>query len=116
MQILVIFSALFYNFTMNPKPIIHAGAASLYIIVLSLIMTFIMKNTKGPDTVLAPITALSVFTLSAAVMGYLFVFEPLRLYLEGKKKEGIQFFFQTVAVFAGITAVILLLVLSGIFS
>jgi hypothetical protein len=36
------------------------------------------------------------------------------LYVEGKKKQALQLFGQTVAVFAGLTALVLLLVLSGV--
>jgi len=41
---------------------------------------------------------LSLFTLSAAVMGYLFAAEPIMMYLDGKKKEAVNFFFTTVGV------------------
>ncbi|HEY4517472.1 MAG TPA: hypothetical protein VJI74_01115 [Candidatus Paceibacterota bacterium] len=59
--------------------------------------------SESPETILIPIAMLSLFVLSASVMGYLFVVEPVQLYLDGKKKEGITFFLQTVTIFAGAT-------------
>ena len=62
---------------------------------------------KPPETILIPIAMLSLFVLSAAVMGYLFVAGPVQMYLEGQKKEGINLFIQTVMIFAGITLAML---------
>jgi hypothetical protein len=72
------------------------------------------KSLPKEDTVFTPIVILSLFTLSAAMMGYLFLFQPLQLYLDGKKKVAVNLFLQTFATFAVITAVILLLVFTGI--
>lgn len=49
---------------------------------------------------------LSLFVLSAAVMGYLFVYQPLKFFFEGKQQEAVRFFLLTVAFFAGISAVV----------
>lgn len=43
---------------------------------------------------------LSLFVLSAAVMGYLFLSEPLYLLLENRKREAIVFFAKVVGIFA----------------
>lgn len=67
---------------------------------------FAKPNT--PDTFLDPVIFLSIFVLSAAVMGYLFVGEPLQLYLRGERKEAVSFFLKTVASFAIITLVVIL--------
>jgi len=50
---------------------------------------------------------LSLFVLSAAVMGFLFVYQPLQLYLDCHKKEGVDFFFKTVGSFAIITVLLI---------
>jgi hypothetical protein len=52
------------------------------------------------------IALISLFTLSAAVMGYLFCYQPAQLYFEGKKKDAVRLFLQTVAVFALITVIL----------
>lgn len=78
---------------------------------------FYGSKLLGPkDTILAPIAMISLFTLSAAMMGYLFVYQPLQLLLDGHKKQGVNLFLQTVAVFAGITVVIFLLLFLGVFA
>ncbi|OGK19150.1 hypothetical protein A3G67_02660 [Candidatus Roizmanbacteria bacterium RIFCSPLOWO2_12_FULL_40_12] len=94
---------------MTKNPFINALSATAYIILIASIMTLGTKNMKGPDTVMAPIVALSVFTLSAGVMGYLFLLQPLLLYLEGKKKAGVALFIKTLGTFALTTGVILTL-------
>ena len=70
------------------------------------------KLVPGPDTILAPITAVSLFTLSAAVMVYIFGYTPFQLYFDGKKKEAVKFFLQTIATFGGVTFLILILLFS----
>ncbi len=101
---------------MTKNPFVNALAAALYIIVVASIMFY------GPHmmpreafAILIPIAMISLFTLSAAVMGYLFLSEPLQLYLDGKKKEAIQLFLKTIFIFAGITAIFLLILLLSSF-
>lgn len=101
---------------MSKNPFLNAGAATLYIIIVATVMNtasrYAPKDT--PDTVMAPIAILSLFTLSAAVMGYLFVSEPLQMFLAGEKKKGVTLFLQTVAIFAVITLIVLFLAFSKI--
>lgn len=100
---------------MSKNPIINALGASGYIILIVSIMQFIMQTQKNkPDTILAPITFLSVLTLSVTVMGYLFFYQPLQLFMEGKKKEAVNLFVKTIGVFAAFTAVVLILLFSGL--
>ena len=53
---------------------------------------------------------LSLFVLSAAVMGYIFFYQPTQLYLAGKHKEAVNMFLKTVGFFATITLVFLAIV------
>lgn len=101
---------------MTRNPFINAFSASLYIILVVTVMDFVSK-TQGskPDTILAPITFLSLLTLSAAIMGFVFFYQPLQLLIDNKKKEALNLFVRTLAVFAGITIVALVLVLFGVF-
>jgi len=100
---------------MSKNPIINALSASAYIILIVSVMTFVTQPLKNkPDTFFAPITFLSVLTLSVAVMGFLFFYQPLQLFIEGKKKEAVNLFAKTVGVFAAITAVVLILLFSGV--
>ena len=75
-------------------------------------MTQPLRNK--PDTFFTPITILFVLTLSVAVMAYLFFYQPLLLFIEGKKKEAVNLFVKTVGIFAAITAVVLILLFSGL--
>lgn len=100
---------------MIKNPIFNALCASVYILFVVSIMTFGMDTQKNkPDTILAPITMLSLLTLSACVMAYLFFYQPLQFLLEGKKEEAVNLFIRTVGVFAAFTAVVLILLFSGV--
>ena len=100
---------------MSKNPIINALSASAYIILVVSIMTFVTHPLKNkPDTFFAPITILSVLTLSVAVMAFLFFYQPLLLFIEGKKKEAVNLFVKTVGIFAAITAVVLILLFYGL--
>jgi hypothetical protein len=101
---------------MTKNPLINALVALTYIVTIASAMFYGTKNLPGPDTVIAPIAAISLFTLSAAIMGYLFLYQPFQLYFAGKKKEGLDLFLQTTLVFGGITIVILFLLFSGLLS
>ncbi|OGK67302.1 hypothetical protein A2313_04770 [Candidatus Roizmanbacteria bacterium RIFOXYB2_FULL_41_10] len=78
-------------------------------------MTLVTQPLKNkPDTFFAPVTFLSVLTLSVTVMAFLFFYQPLQLFIEGKKKEAVNLFVKTVGVFAIITALVLILLFSGL--
>lgn len=90
--------------TIFKNPYINSIFAEIYIIiVVSAIHLFARPNT--PDTFLDPVVAISLFVLSAAVMGYLFLGEPVQLYLNGEKRKAISSFLKTVLGFALITIV-----------
>lgn len=101
---------------MTKNPIINALSASAYIFLVVSVMTFVTQPLRNkPDTFFAPITVLSVLTLSVSVMAYLFFYQPLMLFIEGKKKEAVNFFVKTVGIFAAITVIALILLFSGRF-
>ena len=95
---------------MNKNPVINALLAFSYIVGLVFFIGFILQPFEGPEgveSILAPMMMLSLFVLSAATMGYLFLAEPLQLYLDGKKKEGVDFFLRTLMTFAVLVAVLI---------
>lgn len=100
---------------MSKNPIVNALSASIYIILVVAIINVIMK-TQGnkPDSAFAPIIFLSLLTLSVAIMGYIFFYQPVVLLIDGKKKEALNLFVQTVAVFGVITALVSITVFSGL--
>lgn len=99
---------------MTKNPFLNAGAAIGYIVAIASLMFYGTKNLPREDTLLAPIAAVSLFTLSAAVMAYIFGYQPILLFLDGKKKEAVDIFLRTTLVFGAITGVVLLLLFSGI--
>lgn len=100
---------------MTKNPTLNAASASAYILLVVSVMTFVTKPLRNkPDTFFAPITVLFVLTLSVAVMAYLFFYQPLMLFIEGKKKEAVNFFAKTVGTFAIFTAIVLTLLFSGV--
>lgn len=100
---------------MSKNPFINALSATAYIVLIVTIMNFIMK-TQGdkPDTPFAPFILLSLLTLSASIMAFLFFYQPLQLLIEGKKKDAVNLFVHTVGVFAGVTVVGLILLFAGL--
>ncbi len=105
----------YYNHTMTRNPIVSAVVAFGYIVGLVWVMNIITQTTRKPG-IMAPLMMICVFTLSAAVMGYLFCLAPLQLYLDGKRQEAVKLFLQTTFTFGIITGLVILLFVSGIAS
>ena len=100
---------------MTKKPLINALGASVYIILVVTVMDFVTQPLKNKtDTFFAPITVLFVLTLSVTVMAYLFFYQPLQFFINGKKKEAVDLFVKTVGIFAVFTVVVLILLFFGI--
>ena len=100
---------------MSKNPIINALGASAYIGLVVTIINFISQTQRHkPDTAFAPLVFLSLLTLSVTVMAYLFFYQPFQLFIDGKKKEAVRLFAQTVGVFAIFTAIVLILLFSGL--
>lgn len=100
---------------MFKNPIINALSASAYILLVVGIIKLLSHYLKDkPDTFGAPIVFLSLLTLSAAVMAYLFLYQPLQLFIEGKKKEATNLLVRTIGTFAIFTAITLILLLARI--
>jgi hypothetical protein len=99
----------------SKNPFLNAFAASSYILAIVSIMNFMTQKLRDkPDTFFAPVTILFMLTLSVAVMGFLFFYQPLLFVIEGKKKEAISLFVKTVGIFAIFTIVILMLLFFGV--
>ncbi|MFZ2025012.1 MAG: hypothetical protein WAV51_01900 [Microgenomates group bacterium] len=99
---------------MTKNPLVNGVGASLYIFLLVSVMTWGSKMVPQEDKFFAPVVFISLFTLSAAVMGYIFCYQPATLYFDGKKKQGMQLFLKTVIVFATITIALVILFFSGV--
>ena len=88
------------------KPFLRAFGAALYIVVIVFVAQAVGSVLKDQnDSIIIPMTMLSLFVLSAAIMGYLFLSETLQLLIENRKQEAIIFFAKVVGFFACFVAV-----------
>lgn len=87
---------------MTKNPFINALVAAIYIVLVVFAVNIVADNEVniGVAQFITPIMMISLFTLSAAVMGYVFCYQPLRLYLDGDKEKGVKLFLKTVLIFA----------------
>lgn len=94
---------------MSRNPYFNALLAVLYIIFVVLLITYGPAHVREkPDTILAPMAMLSLLVLSVALMGYIFFFQPIQMYLDGQKHEAAELFTKTLGVFATITGIVLI--------
>lgn len=93
---------------MTKNPFINALLAAGYICGLVSLMTlFVDSEVEHLVPMLIPILMLSLFTLSTAVMGMIFFYEPFRMYFDGQKAEAFSLVLKTVGCFAAFAAVLL---------
>ena len=104
---------------MNKKPFYHATLAAGYITLLVNCMNFFFWMPNKPNTpdmpnIVIPMMFLSLFTLSAAVMAFLFFWEPVQLFIKGEHQKALRFFGATLGYFAGYAALFVLAVLYSV--
>lgn len=97
---------------MTTNPFINAGAAALYIAGVVSFIFYVLPQGPDPDTIIMPLTVLSLLVLSVLVMGYCFLLTPAQMYLDGKKKEAVNLFVHSTGVFALITVALLITLVS----
>ena len=96
---------------MKWNPLLSAVSASVYIGAVASFMQFIGSiRHDTPDTIFDVMGVFSLFTFSAAVMAFLFFYQPVLKLIEGKKGEAVSYFLKTLGIFGLITAAILVLV------
>ncbi len=90
---------------MIKSPFVNAALATAYITLVVSVLTYFESVTKegSGEFVLMPIAFLSLFVLSAATMGFLFLYEPFTLWFDGKRKEAVNFFLTMLVTFGIIT-------------
>jgi hypothetical protein len=106
-------------FIKNPKPAWHSLGHSVLVLAYVSLVAAIMNNGSRwfgvKDTFLTPVAVLMLFVLSATVTGTLVLGRPILLYLDGKKKEALQFFGYTVGWLFLITVIAFAFMLSRSF-
>jgi len=96
---------------MKWNPALNAVAAAAYIGAVALFMHFIESiRHDTPDTLLDGMGILSLVVFSAAVMAFLFFYQPVLKLIENQKAEAVSYFLKTLGIFGIITVVVLALV------
>ncbi len=86
--------------------LINSLAAAAYITIVAFIMSNINRivppdiDDGGPRSILPAITFLTLFVISAAVMGLTIFGRPVMWYLDGKKAEAVKLALYTVGFLA----------------
>lgn len=93
---------------MTKNPILNALLAAAYIAgLVGLMSLFVDSKVEQTAPLLLPVLMISLFTLSAAVMGSIFFYQPFRMYFDGQKQEAATLVAQTIGAF-GVMVVLLL--------
>lgn len=96
---------------MKWNPLLNALAASSYIGAVVFFLHFIESVRRDtPDTILDGLGVISLFVFSAAVMAFLFFYQPALRLIENKRSEAVSYFLRTLGIFGLITALVLALV------
>ena len=78
------------------NPLINALAVVTYILIVVGIISALQSPNTPDKGILAPIFLLSLFTLSVAVMAFLFFYKPFKLYFDDHRKEALMYFMKTI--------------------
>jgi hypothetical protein len=88
------------------KSLLHALAVLVYVVLVALLMNNGEKLFGNMNGLWGPVAFLLLFTVSAAVTGLLVLGRPIYLFLNGNKKEALQFLFYTLGWLVIITLVV----------
>ncbi len=98
---------------MRWNPFLNALVAAVYVWSIGLLIHHIASlHQDTPDNVIGSISAISLVVFSAAVMGFLFFYQPVVLLIENKKNEALAYFLKTLGTFGIIT--IIVFIVSGL--
>lgn len=83
------------------KSFVYALSAIVYIISIVLVINYTGSSSLASkeETILIPMIMLSLFVISTAIMGFLFLSEPIILFMDNRKKEAVAFFGKTLGFF-----------------
>ena len=99
-----------YSRHMKWNPFVNAAAAAAYIGAVALFLQFIESlRHDTPDTMIDGMGFISLLVFSAAIMAFLFFYQPILRLVDGKKNEAVSYFLQTLGLFGAITIVVLTL-------
>jgi len=84
---------------MKITPLVNVVGIAIYILLVIAIISALQSPNTPDKGILAPLFLLSLFTLSAAVMSFLFFYQPFKLYFDNHRKEALMYFMKTVGYF-----------------
>lgn len=97
---------------MTKNPILNALLAAAYIAgIIGALSLFVDSQVEQTAPLLIPALLLSLFTLSAAVMGAIFFYQPFRMYFDGQKEQAVKLAAQTIGAFAVLVIALLAVVI-----
>ena len=95
---------------MTKNPFYNALLAIAYIVAL-VTAVFYGSNLLEDvleETIFLPMAFLATFVLSAALVAYLFLYQPVILLLDQQREKAVKLFLHTVGIFAAATALLML--------
>lgn len=92
---------------MTKNPLVNALVASGYVVLVVVGISNIGR-IQPEDNFLMPIGFLSVLVLSVAFMAYTFFYQPLLLFLDGKRDAAVRLFVHTLAIYFVFTLAVLI--------
>ena len=98
---------------MTKNPLINSLCAAGYIALVASVMFYGKNFGIEEPNIIIPVGMISLLTLSVAMMGYLFFFQPIQMYLDGDKQGGANLFLRTLGSFAIITILIFIIIVLG---
>ena len=98
---------------MTTNPFYNALSAIAYIATLVTTVFYGPNLLEGvvEESIFLPMGFLATFVLSAALMGYFFLYQPLLLLLDGHREKGVKLFLETVGIFAVATVLVIVIAL-----
>ncbi len=98
---------------MTKNPFYNVGAGLIYItlVVFAINTGSRLANPDTGNSLLIPIGMLSLFVLSAAMMAYVFLYQPIVMFMEGNRRGAISLLWKTAVIFAGAILIIFLVAL-----
>ena len=96
------------------KPFLSALCAAVYIVFIVSAINYVsslplFQGVEGQDNLLMPMTMLALLVLSVALMGFLFLSQPILLYIGGDKKGAVSFFLKTLGFFASFVVIFIII-------
>ncbi len=89
----------------------HAVLVGVYVSLVASVMNHGSKWFGQTDTAWTPVAVLMLFVLSAAITGTLVLGRPVLMYLDGQKKEALQFFGYTLVWLAVLTVLVFVIMI-----